>query len=92
MLTLTKCRQVLGNNDLADSQIETLLGHLTDLADVVLSRYDATVWQAAIHADDGSNDVEVEERAAIRECDGQLSRPDAEEAAVIDFVTRKERP
>ena len=94
MLPLDECRRILGPDcDLSDRDLERLRGQLCDLAAVTIAVLEEQ--RQAGPAMEGSEAKlemipeddrdEVEERAAIVEFQGGMSRPEAERLAVQQY-------
>jgi hypothetical protein len=100
MLSIAKCRQLLGPNqrDLSDQQIEALRTGLYEAASVVLAlrvpcRVRTDPEASALAAVPESDREVVEERAAVLEFDANMSRDTATRQALHAYVrTRPERP
>jgi len=98
MLPLQKCRELLSSEsaNLTDSELDELRHGLYELAAVVLKAYSARTVMTpdqALGLLAASEREEAEERAAILEYDGGLSRPAAEQRAVAEvFKRRNGRP
>jgi len=86
MLTLDRCRKILGHDSPeSDSDLEKLRDSLYDFARVVVEilpqRSQGSGFVESIRFLPEDERYEVEERAAILEYDGELARNDAERAA-----------
>ncbi len=94
MLDVARCRELLGTDpSLTDKNISALCAHLRDLAEIAIDAYLALPASArpAHYADviavlPDQIREHLEERAAIREFDGDLSRTDAERATLASIV------
>ena len=92
MLSLEKCRQILGNEQ-ADHDLERLRDALYGLAGVVVTGFleqriviPAGQFKRALQLVPANERDALEERAAIREYDGGLERDDAERAALSEIM------
>lgn len=92
MLSLEKCREVLGDgHDLGDEQLERLRADLYALAEAVSVYHEQAANQPAVdfrrmmQLADADRQADLEERAAIMEHDGGICRDAAERAALIHF-------
>jgi hypothetical protein len=93
VVSLRKCRDILGSNHvLTDSQIEALRDEMVALANVMYEEIGRRQENGALSAFDAIESlaspeqrIEIEERAAIREIDGRLSRARAEALALCEF-------
>ena len=94
MLSLDKCRRILGPDcDLSDQDIERLRDQLCDLATVAIVVHEEQ-RQAGVVMEGNETKLrmipeddrdEVEERAAILEFDGGISKQEAERLAVQQY-------
>lgn len=94
-LTVAECRQRLGDDapDLDDAQLLEVRDRLYDLAAVVLKRgrsLEDTTTKAVL-ALSPSDRHDVEERAAIMQYDGGLTRDQAERLALGQHLQSKSR-
>jgi hypothetical protein len=92
MLSLQKCRELLGPSaNLSDSELSALVNSLYVLAEAAV-RLHARARRKHDGRPLGADELpDVDERAAIMEFDGQMSRADAERLA-RGSVTRDRRP
>ncbi len=86
MLSISKCREILGAKaaNLLDSELELLRDQLYPLADVVVSHF---LTHSKRVVENNLRD-ELEERAAILEFDGKISRSEAEQKAATDALNK----
>ncbi len=96
MLSIKRCREVLGNKvALEDDEIQQLRDQLYSLANAILdisprtSSGPETNLDAVSHLMTEEEAEEVSERAAVREFDGHMPREEAERAAVVDVIRKR---
>lgn len=94
MLPVQKCRELLSkeSDNLTDSELDQVRQGLYDLAALVLKSYSARTSMTpdkALALLSSSEREEAEERAAILEYEGGLSRFSAEQLAVTEIVRRR---
>jgi len=84
VLSVQRCRELLGSTDLSDEAIADLREQLYALAEMVagISAANAGRYNRVIEKMRPADRADVGERAAILEFDGQLSRDEAERLAV----------
>ena len=91
MLTLQRCRELLETDSpgLSDSELEALRKQLYAIAQVgIHARARERQFAQAIAALAEDERADVEERAAILEFDGKLSRDQAERLALSPYSRR----
>lgn len=96
MLSLTSCREILGvdSTTISDAEIEVLRYQLYDLASITLNAFQAnggnrspsSPFRLSLDRCFAETCIEVEERAAIMEFDGRLSRDEAERGAIARAI------
>lgn len=88
MLSLERCRELLSGVELPDAAIEGTRDSLTALAEIMLDEFMARKSVNTLGPDDVPQALreEFEERAAIREFEGGMSRDSAERAAFADVL------
>ena len=84
MITIDRCRALLGSCGLTDAEVEKLLNDLRVLAEVALELVAAGGTLPELHLTEEQVDL-LEERAAIAEHDGGLSPAEAEALAVREL-------
>lgn len=97
MVSIERCRQLLGASAdaMQASEIEALRASLSDLAQAVYTLYgqklsDTKVEKGLLDSLPRDERVEIEERAAVLEFDGNMNRDHATRLAVMRHV--KYRP
>ncbi len=99
MLSLQRCREVLGPNcSLTDAQVERLRDELAAFADISLDEGrhrrqgdGKNAFEAALKLVPREQHYEIAERAAIMEVDGGVQRVEAEDAALKAWAQAKQR-
>ena len=91
MLTVARCRELLGVSRLSDTEIRNLLDEMHAVARVICEAYGngAEQYRAAIRELPPSERDGIEERAAILEFESKLPRRVAERLAIAQFSTPK---
>jgi hypothetical protein len=97
MVSLQRCRELLGcdGHDLSEPEIEGIREQILALARVALRAYSAKPLREFSEALAGLDSVaqeEVEERAAVMEFEGNMSRDQAERLALSLVTYRHKRP
>ena len=93
MLSLAECRRQLGGLEISDDELRRVRDELEALAEVAISRVLSSrarrsAHLAAVELLCEDERAEFEERAAIMEFDGGLSRTNAERSALAGRVRR----
>ena len=92
MLSLQKCRELLGPSaHLSDSELSALVNSLYVLAETAVRLHACAGREPGGRPLSADDQAEVDERAAIMEFDGQMSRADADRLARRK-MTREKRP
>ena len=96
MLSLTNCREILGADsaNISDAEMEALRDQLYYLATVTINTLQAdrgssnafSNLRLSLNQCLAERCIEVEERAAVMEFDGKLSRDEAERTAIARAV------
>jgi len=95
MLSLANCRELLGveSAKIVDEEMEALRDQLYSLANLSLKDFQAKgksrsscSFRLSLGQCFEESRIEVEERAAVMEFDGNLSRDEAERAAIAGAV------
>ena len=86
MLPLQRCRELLGDPDISDSQLEAAREQLYLLARAACAAYASAglTFDEAVGEVDADERVSLEERAAILEFDANLPRSIAERRALTE--------
>jgi hypothetical protein len=94
-LSLAECRGLLGRDDrsLTDEQLRRLRDRFYDLAALVITAYQSEIATgiATLASLSESNRIDVEERAAIMQFDGNLTREQSEKLALDGHLQSKSR-
>jgi hypothetical protein len=87
MLSVAKCKNLLGSSDLTDAEIERLRNQLYGLAEMMVINFKTKLEQpeAIVNLVPQIDQDNVVERAAMNEAEGNISRHKSEKRAVIDY-------
>jgi len=86
---LEECRRLIGNDAISDAELEALRDRLYQLAQAAIARY-ASIgnhdkFARGLSMIPEADQADIEERAAILEFDGRLSRDQAERLALSHY-------